>query len=388
MVNMNNNAEMRPSRVFLTGYYGQFNTGDDALAATIAWGLYQYLKPSCITINSSKRLVMPQGLPVHFLPRRRFKGHLALISSLRLIRSDIWCFGGGSVFHDTLGDSLLRSIRNRVQKFKRLGKKRRVIALGVSLGPIKRAVSYKLLASVLKQLDYIAVRDCASFELASMLGASEQCVLGFDPAVLLPYINLPPVSIPEKTNNALIIAIAPCEYHRVIGDRLVHLDTKRNRALATALTVLAQRTDARFKIFEFNGHETIGDKHVAKELARSVPSDRAFIISYSPNPLFAFEHIRKSTCVIATRLHAAIFAFAARVPFIVLCYHPKVREFARYIGLAAPFILDDDTVEPEQILTAVNSILDNPESSLPQMTLETAQRKALEMFIKLKEAHL
>lgn len=380
-------ANAWPTQIFVTGYYGQRNTGDDALAATISWGIYRFLHPRRICICSS-RLVMPDGLPVFFLPRRLFKGHLRLSRALQLIKSQLWCFGGGSIFHDTLGVHLLKGVRNTIRRYKRFRRRNRVIALGVSLGPVVTTASQTLLADILEQLDFVAVRDLASLELASSLGAAEKCVLGFDPAVLLPDVGLPSVSLSKRTRDRPSVSVAPCEYHRVVNDGLERLDDKRNKALAIALLELSRFTDVSFKIFEFNGHEKIGDGRVVDEIARTLPSDRTIVVPYFPNPLVAFEHIRTSACMVATRLHAAIFAFTAGVPIVVLCYHPKVKEFARYVGLAEQYVIDEDRADPEQIITAVSSVLNDPDKALPRMPLEVAKRRALDMFIKASSLYL
>lgn len=365
-------------QIMLTGYYGQRNTGDDALAATIAWGLYRFLSPRRLLIGSSQ-LVMPEGILVHFLPRRLFKGHLKLVQALWLIGSDFWCFGGGSVFHDVLGPSLLRKLRDRIRNYKRL-RRGKVIALGVSLGPVERTISRTLLGDILELLDLVAVRDPASLELAASLGATKRCVLGFDAAVLLPRIGLPGITPPGQEDEDVIVSVAPCNFHGVVSDGLEYLDTRRNEALAAALSILAQDTGVRFKILEFNGHRKIGDAPIVYALARSLPSHRVTIVPYSPNPLEALEHIRRSSCVIAIRLHAAIFAFTAGVPFVAISYHPKVREFARYVGLPEQFVVDGDRTEPKQILAAVRSILDSPSAASSSMPLDVAQRRALNMF--------
>ncbi len=371
-------------KILLTGYYGQHNTGDDALAATVAWGLHKVFSPKQIFIASSP-LVMPNDLPVSFLPRRLFKGHLALARALQFVRSDLWCFGGGSVFHDIFGISLLKSFRDLIRNYKRL-RRGQVIALGVSLGPVRHSSALNMLSEILELLDFVAVRDLASMELAVSLGSARQCVLGFDPAVLLPYIGLPPIPPPLKKDEGIIVSVAPCEYHKVIADGLEHLDNRRNEALAKALGLLSSvDKDLRFKIIEFNGHKEIGDGRIVHALARSLPLQRVSIIPYSPNPLWAFEHVQRSNCVIATRLHAAIFAFTAGVPFVLLCYHPKVREFARYIGMSDQFIIDEDSIEPELIMTVVLSILENPAAALPKMSPQLAKQRALNMFMKAAE---
>lgn len=376
------NPKSGPLQVFLTGYYGQRNTGDDALAATISWGLHRFLSPRRIVIASSQ-LVVPESIPVYFLPRRLFKGHLALVRAMQLIRSDLWCHGGGSVFHDTLGDNLLRSLRERIRNYKRL-RRGRVIALGVSLGPVVRTSSRTLLGDVLELLDLVAVRDIGSMELAASLGAAGRCMLGFDPAVLLPRIGLP-YAISGQTNDGPVVSVAPCNYHSVIADGLEHLDRQRNEALAAALLMLSRQAGARFKILEFNGHERIGDGRVVREIASSLPSYRTITIPYFRNPMLALEHTRTSDCMIATRLHAAIFAFTAGVPFVAICYHPKVAEFARYVGLPERFVVDGDCTEPEKIVAAASSALQSPSTALPRMSLEVAQHRALEMFAKSAE---
>jgi polysaccharide pyruvyl transferase WcaK-like protein len=372
--------EPRELRIFLSGYYGQKNTGDDALAAVICWGLHKYLKPMYIDI-ASPPLVVPNGVPIRFLPQKLFPGHLRLVKSFRLMKSNLWVLGGGSILHDTLGLNLLQKMRRTISRYRKVARGK-VIGLSLSLGPIRSQVAYRLLGDILDLMDFIAVRDEASWRLAAALGFTEKCLLSIDQAVLLPLINLPRVEVNLRKDDVPVVSVAPCDYHRFVNKTQAHLDVQRNQAIAQALADLARHTGISVRLIAFNGHPLYGDARAIEQIKKLLPSNKINVIAYCANPIYAFQQIQTSTCIIATRLHAAIFAFSAGVPFIVISYHPKVKEFAKYIGVPEKYVFDADALSADKLRASVEEILSTPQSFHTKMPLKLAQSLALDAFAK------
>ena len=178
-------------RITILGYYGQKNTGDDALAVTVLRGIGQHMAQAHFYIHSDP-LVVPSGFRVSFAP----SGWAVKIRGLRrlslIFRSMYWAdivvLGGGSVIHDLLGPSHLIAKVRFFKHLKVLGKK--LAAVGLGIGPLRTPQGKAAARDLLKLFDFVAVRDERSLEEARSISAPVTEV-AFDPAVLLEKAGLP-----------------------------------------------------------------------------------------------------------------------------------------------------------------------------------------------------
>ena len=93
------------NRVFLSGYYGMHNTGDDALLAVAAWGVRQFLAPDRIFVNVACPPEFPgaESLTPIYSPEQRFKYENRLRGYGAALMSKSVVYGGGSLFHTSSG---------------------------------------------------------------------------------------------------------------------------------------------------------------------------------------------------------------------------------------------------------------------------------------------
>src|SRR5690606_4524052 len=107
-----------------------------------------------------------------------------------LRHTDYLISAGGSTIHSKMLDA---NPKLKAVNLKKLGKKIKIGGIGVSVGPFKSVQDEKAVEEYLKSIDFLAVRDLASYEYVSNLKLPYQPIRAFDLAALLPEIYGTPI---------------------------------------------------------------------------------------------------------------------------------------------------------------------------------------------------
>jgi len=368
-------------RVAIRGWYGHKNTGDDALAATIAWGLHRFLGARLMDMMCNERLVLPENVPVRYLLGMRGldRGQFAW----RMIRADLQVIGGGSCLHDNRGVRAL----HRWLRFMRIGALlgHRTVGIGVSVGPVRTRAGRDALGRLLDRAALMWVRDQRSVDFARSLtpNAERNVFLGPDPAVLIDQVGLPePHSLSRP--DVPVLLVAPCNRYYVPGAE--QANDMRRRRLAECLSHVCRQSNVLARFLVMNGGEALGDLLTCRILADDLPPGRAEIVDYDPNPLFAFRVIQESSLVVGVRLHSLIYAYTASVPFIALNYHVKVEDFVRSVGGAPECLFESHDFDPKALAARIlESLRLPPAALLPTIPATESKQRATESFSRLAE---
>ncbi len=201
----------------------------------------------------------------------------------------------------------------------------------------------------LRTCAYIGVRGPASAEVLADWGLDEVEVVG-DPALLLR---------PEGTRREGLVVVAPC---RTRGELWGESDDQVFEHLAKLVAALASR-----------GHEVQimsshpDDDGPAVEIMRSAGHpDLPYLAGYRDMDR-ALDLLASADLVVAERLHAAVLAAAASTPFVALEYRPKVRDFARSVGLEE-FTLRTDRLD------SLGGVVDRALTERSRLSTELTQR--------------
>lgn len=365
--------------IVLTGYYGRCNTGDDALAATIAWGLRGQFSRAALCIPVVKRLVLPDGVPCRFLPRSKLE---RLHSLWWRAQSDLHIWGGGSVLHDVGGVAPLRRRLQWIRLRNMLGRK--TAAFGISIGPIRTTVGKAFVTRILSKLDAIGLRDEESLATALSLDdkLAPKTFLAPDPALLIDTIGLPEPA-PLPTEAVPVIVVCPCPWESVVGGPL-DVERQRRARLVLALREVLHSIGCKVVLLAMNGSSDVGDEELCRCIAAELPRDRVEVVPYDANPLRAYRVLSAADFVVGMRLHSLIFAYAANVPFLAIGYHPKVTAFCRSLGLGDDSIADAADLDVGHIVRTILPALDSTaRPRLPRQTPEEAKVRALQGFREL-----
>lgn len=367
-------------RAGFTGYYGMNNFGDDLFGALCAAAARGYWNAEPLLVGPvldgvQARYTMPPSFPAAWYGGSGAVGKASrLLSFCRGLRgSDVLVLGGGSVI--TARQSFRKPLMLSAQ---RRGKVQ-LAAVGVSIDPFESARSEAEVADFMSRFTYLAVRDRRSYRLAASIGLADITHQGRDLAGLLPLLAATPVRTPRAAEAPYRIGIAPCNYTQG-RDYPAPSWSSLQAPLLDALTALAGARALQVEVFSLNEHPLHGDSVLADELharlqARGVRAQRWRYARQGP--WGAVEAIANCDAMISARLHGAIVAYMLGVPFMIIDYHPKCRDFADDIGLAPARCLDAAGQDPSGFMDVLATMLDGdtattvPRGVYALQTLET-----------------
>src|SRR5690606_23901279 len=264
--------------ILFTGYYGHQNTGDDAFVVVASWGAKKFWSK-----DNNRFLARTSRLPKTIIPNKGYpfemKRTYGLQSKILLNNTDAFVYAGGSTIHSELKSNNIRwsAIQKKIR-----GEKLKFGGIGVSIGPFKSVKDEKAIQSYLKQMDFLAVRDQASFDYLSSIDLPYQPVNAFDLAALLPeiynYTTLEEISAEKR-----IIGISVCPYESIQQGLDMKNEVKRNKMLVDLLKEIDRHGNIHFRFYIINGHDRIGDRNLTLETIAKVVPKSYDVIEYSPS---------------------------------------------------------------------------------------------------------
>ena len=306
--------------LLLAGYYGKGNAGDDAFVDVAGWGLGR-LYP---TVKTKGTLAGSLTLPSCTLPGIYYARCERVWLWLGTRDVDAVLFAGGSNFHSS-------HLLKRWSDVLRRNSSCRFAGIGVSIGPFNDTGAEHACRHLLNRFAYLGVRDQQSYRRLQQMGVSCPYELTFDLAVQERFIqNLPVIRSPRRDR---VLGVSLCYYERYTGqDRAV--EERRLVYLARLIKeALTRQMFERVILFSFNRHPTLGDDELLGRLRTLAGSDaaRISIRRYDGNPVSLMQAIGEVAAMIATRLHAAVFAYTMETPCLTIPYHEKSWEWMRMI---------------------------------------------------------
>lgn len=366
------------NRVFLAGYYGMHNTGDDALLAAAAWGVRQFLAPDKIFVNVAcppefpgVEYLTPMYVPVqHFKGENRLRGYRAGLLSRSVV------YGGGSLFHTS------SVIKSNISQLKLAGKGPHY-AVGVALGPFRTTEDERTCSEFLRRLEFIGLRDQDSFEIARAIAPSVRSEKTFDLAPLLPRsagLDIGNLGFSEERRG---IGLSLCDYERFSGGDVKREDTRRKKLIEVIKRLNPADIDE-LVLIDFNGHSVYGDRLLHEEIVASLDNRfRVRHVPYCANPIKMLREIASLRLILAMRLHAAVFGYLAHTPTFILSYHPKCTAWANDIGTANQYIFDSIDFDISFLSEQIKKVLDGKYFE-PELSPVSAESMAMKNWTSLE----
>lgn len=357
-------------KILLSGYYGEYNTGDDALLASAALACYQFFQTDEIVATAAQlpRLDQKCAVTPLYVKEENMKSENLLRLYYHALTSDMIVFGGGSVFHST--DKLTRDL-----DLIDLSRGKGAIALGVSFGPFRDSGAEQACKKFVNKLSYIGVRDQESFDIVKSLAPDINIEKTFDLAVLFP-IAQQENTVKKSPSKRKGLAISLCHYERYIG---LNTATEKIRfeKILNVLNRLTEEDVEELIFIDFNGHPVFGDFDIhcemIRRLTKQIPVSR---IPYHDNPASVLEVISRCKGLVGMRLHSCIFGYITKTPTVILSYHPKCIGWANQIDANSNFTIDSTNFEEEQLYSSIMNILHDKYTS-PKLPLQDAQELAM-----------
>lgn len=324
-----------PMKVFIIGYYGSDNIGDEVLLhQTIR--MIREIDPEAEITSLSYRTSRTRELHgIDSVSRNRYREILRAIH-----RADWVIGGGGSMLQNVTSNRSLIYYLALIRLAKALGK--RVALLGNGFGPINGRFFTGLTRRILNRIDAFAARDEETIRRledlglkAPVLDAADLAYYGYAPGgaecVRRVIVNLRPW---RESQDRLVASLAGLIAHvEAAGYEVSYLsmqaglDEKLCRALETALGHSITRQEISVERF-------IHDK------------DQAF-------------------CLVGMRLHALIWGGIRDLPMIGVSYDPKIDAYLQQTGQinAGPV----DGITSESLIAAFEKLEVSREHYLDQL---------------------
>jgi glycosyltransferase involved in cell wall biosynthesis/polysaccharide pyruvyl transferase WcaK-like protein len=321
-----------PIRINYVGFTGRDNLGDEAVLA----GVRQLLPAADI----GRDLVDPEVLMV----------------------------GGGTLINGK-GYYLTRVLRNDSPDLER-------VLLGTGVRSPEFWGTTENMAEWFSFIDsslYAGVRGPDSVGYLDQLGYKRKLDIFGDPALAL----IPPVDTERVDGRVLVCPV----------------QTSGNLWGRDDAAVFAKLADT-IRSLRDAGHEIVmmsafpSDDRWLIEIMREAGAPDAMYVPGYASLEATLGHLAAADLVIGERLHASILAAACATPFVALEYRPKIRDFAKSLGMEGQVVRTDEMQRLDDVITATLADLETQRRELGAAvgSIRTHQRQiAAELVTKLTE---
>ncbi len=320
---------MRDS-VFIAGYYGFENAGDEAILRCMA-GHLRALRPDldiAVASGNPQRTAARYG--VRGVPWNDIQAVRGAVEHCGLV-----LVGGGGIFHDYWGvdpDTFLTDRHWGPVYFAGPallamlhGKPLMLYAVGV--GPLVSEHARAFTRAACDAANAITVRDAGSKELLESLGADGgKIAVTADPAfAFTPDRGAPAGGPPPGPAPIVGVSLRPWT--------LGAYPEFWQREVAAALDAFLEEHGGSILFLPFQTHpgERENDRAVAERVRSWMRAPEAARLLPDSSPEALYAATQACDVVLGMRLHSLIFAFLNRRPFVALSYDPKI---GRFLGAA------------------------------------------------------
>ena len=328
------------TEIFLVGYYGFRNTGDELILGSILNDLRKALPAASFTVISHDPDETAASYGVRAI---RWFDPQAIADATE--RAQLVVVGGGGLFHDTFGfaPNLLFTNQNSglglyagAALYGALAQKR-VMLWGVGVGPLVSDLARDYAKAACWAADVITVRDELSKTLLKSAGVpSSMITVTADGAFASPECMRRAGSVEKLATTGKRSDGGP-----TIGVALRHWDVGVSpphweRQLGEALDKFTESKRGRLVFIPFQTLDTEkeSDVAVAKRIASQLKSQAdVTVLEERLTPAEIGEVIAGCDLVAGMRLHSVVLAVQAGVPVVALSYDSKVSALMERVGI-------------------------------------------------------
>lgn len=341
-------------KVGISGSYGGFNLGDEAILQCIVAELRQALDVELTVFSRDHRDTRARHDVEHVVQRQ----DLSRTEAQRIVSDlDLLVLGGGGILYDSDAEMYLREVNLAHE----VGTPVMVYAVGA--GPLLDRRMRARVRDALEPARAITVRDRHTRQLLEEIGVSREIVLTADPAFLL---RPDPLTLEEILRAEAIdpdaTLIGFCV--REPGPAAPNLSVEHyHRLLANAADFMIARLDAEV-VFVPMERRMFDVQHSHGVVGQMNHAQRATVLkrNYSPGQILSLlDHFAFS---VGMRLHFLMFSALSGVPFLGLPYASKVAGFLEEFGMQAASL---EHVSAGQLLADIDRAWDLRDSLRQQI---------------------
>ncbi|MGG2066998.1 MULTISPECIES: polysaccharide pyruvyl transferase CsaB [unclassified Bacillus (in: firmicutes)] len=345
-------------RLVLSGYYGFYNVGDEAILQSIIQALQEEHPNIELIVLSNDPDYTQKMYGVEAVNRWNIK---AIYGAIK--KSDGLISGGGSLLQDkTSVKSIL--YYTAIMRIARLLKKPYYI-YAQGIGPITKKHNRLLVKWHVSRAAYVSVRDEDSFLYLKEIGMKKDIALVPDPVLACK---------PEKKSDWL-------QEHSLHGNVIAvsvrDWDAKEDykKKLAEALKKLKQEG---YHILFVPMHGPY-DQQASRDVI-NLMGEEAHMLPYKMDIDEKMSILSQCSLLIGMRLHALIFSAVANTPMVGISYDPKIDSFLRQVNQPIIGSVDGDW-NAEALYNMAKKQLDGQEG-----VRHTLEQRVDELRMKISEA--
>lgn len=317
-----------PLRVGISGSYGGYNLGDEAILDGILSELRRSIRAE-VTIftrdaeDTLNRHRVERAVEIRKLTREEAREEVR--------RLDLLLLGGGGILYDLDAEKYLREVALAQE----LGIP--VAVYAISAGPLEDPGVRATVAHVLNGVNLITVRDRQGLHLLEEVGVEKKIHLTADPALLIEPAPLPVERLLAdgvEMNNRPLVGFSV----REPGPAAPHIETSHYyKLLAETADFMIERLNVDIV---FVPMEKTDIRHSHGVVSNMQCFDRAEVLrkGYSSHQILSL--IGRFEFCVGMRLHFLIFSALQGVPFVALPYSSKVMGFIQDLDMPMPPLAD------------------------------------------------
>lgn len=356
-------------KIFMFGYYGWKNTGDNAMVYALMQEFYRKNHNSKFVIVSQKPLITPKGTEKSL----KFIKHTQILLILReIFSSSTVLWGGGTFMYDHTQKNRqimnLLFILGLISISRLLGK--HVYVLGIGVEPLTTRMGKFLSKSICQLSEFVSVRDSFSLSILEDLGLKNKINLGFDLSALLDS----PHSYNNNEKNVLGLSILP--FFEIYHDA-PEKDTLMINKMEHSLEGWLKDEKNILCLFTFKGSSKEDDVKITRILKDKFgENERVKLIPYLENPLETLALVSQCDFFVGMRYHSCFFAYLAEIPLIIVNYFQKCESLAEDIGMNSEAMITPFEILQGKFELQFNSLIENPENFKANLPLDIARSMA------------
>lgn len=312
-------------QVGISGSYGGFNIGDEAILESIIAGLKASL-PVEVTVfslnpeDTLRRHRADHAVPVRDLTRDEVRPVLEGL--------DLFILGGGGILYDADVKAYLREVGIAHD----LGVP--VMVYAVSAGPLKSHSSQTEVSEALGKAAVITVRERGAKRILEEAGVRCEIIVTADPALLLEPGPLPEGALMREHMDGATALVGMSV--REPGPAAPDIDMDfYHSLLANAADYIIDRYGATVVFVPMErGEQDMQHSHAV--IARMLKPQACSVLQgeYTAGQMLSL--MKRFDFAVGMRLHFLLFAALEGVPFVGLPYSTKVQYFLRDLGVENP----------------------------------------------------
>lgn len=364
------------TKIFLVGFYGMDNLGDDAIRESIERAGTE------LGVEIAHYAVRAERPEESRAVRLRGPGWRAYLSAIW--NDDCVVIGGGGLLKDQgvkpwQGYGLLVELIGTAVFARLLGKS--VALIGIGVGPIYTRLGAWLVSPIARLAGRRVVRDQASADILKRLGINDVEVYA-DPVFSMLGAMAPENAISESRRwppQRMVISARP--WYLVAPD-----GTSRWGRLVTAVAQMADDAIEDGLTVEFACLDWPKDHTVANEIVAAMRhGEQATVPLAATNWSGLANDLRSSDVLVSMRYHAIVCAMMTGTPVFALAYEPKVVSLAKEVGI--PMIDVNDRAQVGSIATEVRAFCETEAVVPPRAIVDAAtERMSASAWNGLKRA--